>query len=534
MTATALVDMRRARRSRRIANIHWIDAIYNVYLAGLTGALATGILSEQIGDNMLSGHQLDTVRHHGPAACGLLVAVAIGIGLRSGSRGGPFGLEPAEARHALLAPISRASVLRGPAIKQARFMVFIAGIVGLVAGRLGAQRLPGGIPKWMLAGAGFGAFVGLTMICVAWFAGSIRLNRAIATLFAAAVVAWAVADLANSFIIAPTTWAGHLALWPLGVKLGSLGAIAVAAAFGAIGLRRLGEYSIEHLERRSGLVDQIRFAATMQDVRTFMLLRRQLSQEQHRSRPLIGPKRRTRRPINTVWRRDWCGYLRWPLARLVRVVSLAIIAGLAERGVWLGTTPLVVVAGVCLYLVGLDVLEPMAQETDHPDRRDQFPIETGRVYLGHLPAAFVMMFLVSAASAGVVIAINHDTLSIKLAAIIAATCTLSAVSAATTSVVSGAPEPNRRSDTMVPPEIAGMRVVMRNAWPFIVATLGALPLVFARRAFDRGRDPIAAMAVLTVVVVVVALFTASWVRFRDGAKAWFRESLEQAAQQGKR
>ena len=197
MTATALIEMRRARRSRRIANIHWIDAIYNVYLAGLIGALATGVLSEQIGDKLVSSAQLATVQSHGPAACGMLLAVAVAIGLRSGSRGGPFGLEPAEARHALLAPISRATVLRGPALKQARFLVFIGAITGLVAGRLGAQRLPGGIAKWMAAGAGFGATISLFMVAMAWFAGGIRLNRALATGLAGVVMAWAVADVAN-------------------------------------------------------------------------------------------------------------------------------------------------------------------------------------------------------------------------------------------------------------------------------------------------------------------------------------------------
>ncbi len=534
MTATALIEMRRARRSRRIANIHWIDAIYNVYLAGVIGALATGILSEQIGDTLLSNAQMATVRAHGPAACGLLLAVSAAIGLRSGSRGGPFGLEPAEARHALLAPISRASVLRGPALKQARFLVLIGGLTGLVAGRLGAQRLPGGILKWMVAGAGFGATTAIMMVAVAWFAGGMRLNRAVATGAAGVLVAWAVADIAGKFITAPTSFVGHVALWPLqwhnGVAIGLVATIAI----GAFGLSRLGQYSIENLERRSGLVDQIRFAATMQDVRTFMLLRRQLSQEQHRNRPLIGPRRRTRRPINTTWRRDWNGYLRWPLSRVVRIMAFGIIAALALRGVWLGTTPLVVVAGVALYLAGLDVLEPMAQETDHPDRRDQFPFDNGTIYLRHLPASFGLMFLICAVSAGVVYATNPSTLTIKLASVLAVTCTASAVSAATTSVVSGAPQTSRQSDQLIPPEIAGMRVLMRNVWPFLVATSGALPIVFARRAFDRGDDPITGMGVLIVVVGFVALFTASWVRFREGAKAWFHASLEQAAQQGKK
>ena len=57
-------------------------------------------------------------------------------------------------------------------------------------------------------------------------------------------------------------------------------------------------------------------------------------------------------------------------SRLVRLLLAAVVAGFALRGVWGGTTPLIVLAGLALWVAALDALEPMAQETDHPGRRD--------------------------------------------------------------------------------------------------------------------------------------------------------------------
>ena len=45
--------------------------------------------------------------------------------------------------------------------------------------------------------------------------------------------------------------------------------------------------ALEALARRSALVAQLRFAVTMQDLRTVVLLRRQLNQEQARRHPWL-------------------------------------------------------------------------------------------------------------------------------------------------------------------------------------------------------------------------------------------------------
>ncbi|MET0882200.1 MAG: hypothetical protein ABWZ14_11670, partial [Acidimicrobiales bacterium] len=119
--AAALADLRSARRRKRVADIHWIDALYQVYLAALVSLAAVLLLSSWIGGERLGPLRTAQVLHDGPDIVGVGVALAILIGLRSGARGGPLAIEPADARHVLLAPIDRALALRSPALHQLRF-----------------------------------------------------------------------------------------------------------------------------------------------------------------------------------------------------------------------------------------------------------------------------------------------------------------------------------------------------------------------------------------------------------------------------
>src|SRR3954466_15518881 len=103
----ALVAFRRARRRKRVADIHWIDALYQAYLTALLGGAAVLIGAGFVGDGFLSTSQLDRLTRDGPDWIGLVAAAVVAVGLRSGSRGGPVALERAEVRHVLLAPVDR-------------------------------------------------------------------------------------------------------------------------------------------------------------------------------------------------------------------------------------------------------------------------------------------------------------------------------------------------------------------------------------------------------------------------------------------
>jgi len=123
--ATVVEDLRGARRRHRVAAIHWIDALYQVYVTAL--ALAAGVLalSTVIGDERLDAAAVADLRADGPAVLGVVAALAVAVGLRSGSRGGPLAVEAAEVRHVLLAPVDRGRALRTPARRQLRFQRLI-------------------------------------------------------------------------------------------------------------------------------------------------------------------------------------------------------------------------------------------------------------------------------------------------------------------------------------------------------------------------------------------------------------------------
>ena len=70
-----------------------------------------------------------------------------------------------------------------------------------------------------------------------------------------------------------------------------------------------------------------------------------------------------------------------------------------------GTTPAIVGVGVALYLLGLDAVEPLSQEIDHPDHTDGVPRARGWLMAHHLAApavALVPFALIGAATVIVV------------------------------------------------------------------------------------------------------------------------------------
>jgi hypothetical protein len=524
----ALVEWRRFRRRKRLADIHWIDALYHAYLTALLGGAAVLIGAGFIGDGFLTPEQLDRFTANGPDWLGLVAAVVIAVGLRSGCRGGPTALERAEVRHVLLAPVDRTTAMRGPAVRQVRFLLFVAAVAGGIAGILAAHRLPEEDIAWAACGALFGATTIALGYGAALCASGLRLRSWIGSLLGFGLVAWAVADGANVAEGSPTVAVGHIALWPIDFNPLGLLAIVVATGLVVLGFSLVGNVSVEAAERRSTLVGQLRFAATLQDVRTVLVLRRQLAMELPRLKPWIrGRNRGTYR--FPVWTRGVRGLMRWPASRVARLVLLGGVAGLALRGAWAGTSPLIILAGIALFLAGLDAVEPLAQEIDHPTRRDAVPVDRGVIELRHIAIAVVTMLLVCIVGflAAVVAAPSSATVEIGLGCVVPAA--LGAVAGATVSVVAGAPSVSG-GDTwsLMPPEVAGMRLVYRTAWPPALAVIGTVPILIARTAARNGTPAAPAAAAAGVAMILLFVLICGWVRLRDNIHEWWRVQMDAA------
>jgi hypothetical protein len=393
--------MRRTRRRRYVGRIDVMEVIYRVYIGAIFAAIVLAALAGALNEASATPSAVESIATQAPAIVGLVVALALLAGLRSGARGGPLAIEAAEVQFALLAPIDRGTALRPKALAQARIAAIGGAIAGAVVGNFVFRRFPGSPVEWIAALAAFAALVPLAVLGAATLASGRRLRPHWATALGLVIVAWSVLDIAQGWRSSPATMLGGLATLPLqhgGVAaLTGLGA-AVALALLGTGLLGVGGLLLEAARRRAQLTAELRFSASVQDLRTVVLLRRQLASELPRRRPWLRlpVARGAARP---VWRRGWESFLRWPGARVVRVATLAIAAGAVTVAAWSQAPILFVVPGLLLYVASLDLIEPLAQESDHPTRRELLPLGTARLMRAHLAAPAVALGLVVALGA---------------------------------------------------------------------------------------------------------------------------------------
>ncbi|MGH7692639.1 MAG: hypothetical protein ACREOA_08030 [Candidatus Dormibacteria bacterium] len=477
----AVAALRRARLKHRVANLDFFDALYKAYLTAIVAGIAIVLLSGVTGDKAATKAQVVTVTQHGAAVLGLVIAAGVGIALRSAGKGGPLALEAADVRHVLLAPIDRRVALRGPALQQLRSGAAAGAGAGAVAGVVAWRVLPGAPVAWIFAGAVTGTLGAIGALGIGLAGSGWRIHRWVANLAALMIIAWSVADLVESTRTSPFTFLGELALWPLRVELAAFIGVALCVVLAVLGVTQVGGLSLEAAERRATLVGQLRFAATTRDMRAVMVLHRQLSQERPRVRPWLGVVRRPGQSLGlAVWKRDCQGFLRWPGRRIIRLLVLGGIAGVCMRLVWSGTTPLVVVAAIALWVAALDAVEPLAQEIDRTDRLSSFPHAEGWVQVRHLVLPCVLMVVVALVGVGAALAFGGqlDVVS-AVGGVTVVPAALAAVGGAGVSVVR---ETNLAGDIMTP-ELAGIKMLARELMPPAIAFIGLIPVLVAHRAF---------------------------------------------------
>ena len=530
-TIAALAELRQARRRKRIANIHWVDAMYQVYVVAILGLVALVLLSGAAGGTRLDAAGLADLLDRGPAVLGLLPALAVLAGLRSGSRGGPLALEQPDVRHVLMSAVPRAHALRTPAFRQLRSFVFVGIVVGGAAGLFARHRLGSNPVELVACGAGFGLATVLLGVGCALVGAGRRIPRWAATLVGLVFVAWSIADVSGNGPTAPATFLGRMPLWPLHFDPLAIIPAVVGVVLAVAGLAGIANLSIEHAERRTKLVGQLRFAVTLQDLRTVLVLRRQLAQELPREDPWVGTGTYRRAPRYLVFSRGVRSVLRFPASRLVRLLIVGVIAGFAARGVWDGTLPLIAVAGLALWVAGLDAIEPLAQETDHPTRAESFPCDIGELLVRHLVVPVIVMFGVSIVAGTVFVLAQPGLVSLRVAAIALIPMAVAGTAGAVVSALMGAPAASDEVSAMLPPEFAGMKNVIRAAWPPAIALLGAVPIIAAYAAVNAGNPPWAAELAAALGAVLVSVLVAVWVRFREDIHDWWKASMEDAKDQ---
>ncbi len=390
----ALRDMRRARRRHFVEQLDVMEVLYRVYVGVIFAGIAIALLAGAVSETPAGTSALAAIRDHGPAVLGLAVALGALVGARSGARGGPLAIEPAEVQYVLLAPVDRGSALRPAALRQLRTGAIGGAVVGAVFAAFAMQRLPGSPVEWIACLALFGALLPVCVLAAALLASGHRLGPLAAGGIGLALLAWSLADLLLGWNSSPATMLGDLATLPLQSGTpAALAAVGVAAilALVAAGLLGIGGVLLEAALNRAQLVAELRFSASVQDLRTVVLLRRQLASERPRRRPWLRVRQRRVAAPAAIRARAWQSFLRWPPARLVRVLVLAAAAGAVAALAWHVSVLLLVLPGLLLIVAALDLIDPLAQEADHPTRAELLPLPASDLFRRHVVAPAIAL-----------------------------------------------------------------------------------------------------------------------------------------------
>ncbi|MEZ5243470.1 MAG: hypothetical protein R2707_00110 [Acidimicrobiales bacterium] len=507
----ALDDLREHLGSRRRQETDPFDTLYRIYVSGLLGLFGFYLALGLVDDVAIDPTRIEWARTQGPLWVSLVAAVAIMIGVRSGANGGPLAIDDLELHHVLLSPIDRATALRTPTWRMLRAAAGIGALLGAAAGELASRRLPGDQMEWVAAGLLLGIGISLSGVGVAFLSAALPSLRRPLIALSVVPVAWAALDLWLGSATSPTTGFGDLAFWPLDPRPIAAVAIVITVAAAVGGWLVRSRLSIERAHHRSQLVAQIRFAFAQQDIRSLLLLRRQLAFETPRRRPWFrigeGGRIENRFPILV---RDARSYARWPLSRIIRVSGLAVIAGLAVAAMWHGTTALIAVGGVALYLAAIEVIEPLSQELDHPGMLELIPVAPGHIAVGHVAAAAIAMSVVWIGVASVA---TLATLDWQVGTAMA----IAALPGATAAVAAGALSIKRFDSPamVVPAEVEGPRTLYRLLWPPLLTTAGVLPVLMARRAVFLDEPWVQPTTTVACIVALVAAASVGWIRARD-------------------
>jgi hypothetical protein len=520
-----LHDLRRTRQHHRLGNLEWFEAAYRVYIVALFGGGSVLWISSSVGDQPVAMATATSVDRNGPAVLGLLAVLALLAGLRSGAQGGPLALESPDIAHVMLSPVDRWHALLRPAVQRVRSAAYAGVVGGAIVGQLAGRRMPGSTAAWAASGALYGLSLALLWVGAALVAHGARLPLWAATGTGIALTAWQLAAVVWH-VTGPANTLGSLALWGWRQHAVDLTGLVLGIALTAVGIARLRQTSLDALARRSSLVAQLRFAVTMQDLRTVVLLRRQLNQERTRNRPWVQLPRGHRG--HAIWRRGWHSLLRLPLTRLVRMATIAAAAGVLQGMVMRGTTPALAAAGLLLFLLGLEVAEPLSQEIDQPDRADSLPIERGELLVRHLaaPAVALVPFAAIATAAALLTACTGAG-AITTAAVVGLPMTLAGAAGAVVSIVRDAADPvkSESQTAMMLPEMAGLSMVLKVLIPLVVSVAGAAAILFVRQAERLGTNTVAAGARAATADLLIVTLVTVWVKQRDRATRWFRSFM---------
>jgi hypothetical protein len=213
-----------------------------------------------------------------------------------------------------------------------------------------------------------------------------------------------------------------------------------------------------------------------------------------------------------VFRRDLRSLARLPLVRVLRVLSFSSLAVGAGVAVWRGTTPLVLVMGLALWAAALDVIEPLAQEIDHPDRWAGYPVAPGDLLTRHLVGPGIVLAIVVCIPIGVLAALMEPGPVLQTGGALLLPACAAAVLGATASVTTAPFDPMSAQTLM--PETVGTQLIFRLAIPPAIAIIACLPILAAKDAATNDVSEFAAATQFLLPIGVMLGLVTIWLSRR--------------------
>lgn len=470
----ALADLGRARRRHFVEKMDLINAIYKAYIVGAALLIAGSFLVGFAQSVPLGSSNQRALVSYGPLYLGLIFALAIFLGLRSGSRGGPLALQGADVRMILLSGVSRSRFLRSRAISQARSLVGPAVLVGGLVGGVAHRALGVGTLKLVVEGALVALAAVLALFGSGYVSSGLRLNKWVATSVGGLFILWSAIGIYKTSYIFPASWIGRVFFSQSDIGLALLAGLGIVLLFGC-GIYFVSGLSLEMLDHRARLVGTLRFAATTRDIRTVILLRRQLSGERSRDgKSIVSSLSFGSSITGAVLKRSLESLARWPVERILRFIVLAIVAGISTRLMWSGSFLPLALAIVALFIAATDLLEPLSQLADRPEAVGGIGIPISKLESKLLVVPFVGMIIFVLLGTLSNIVFSNFALSVHLGLISAIPIAASSTAGA---AVAALRKQGSSGSAVLMPEVVAMTSVVVEIIPFVIIGSGFIGLI---------------------------------------------------------
>ena len=511
-----LRELSRARRSHFIEHHDLLTVIVKGYFAAIVAAIVLDIASNSSKFLTLSRGGVAFLVGHGGQWAGALVALALFVGVMSGTRGGPVAIHRGELRLLLLAPINREKFLSRKAIRALEHFAFVGIATGIAAGIAvhSIAQKSALLPVFSLAI--FGLILALAYGAGATGALGLHLNKVSGYLIGALLLGLEVVSIylslsSNPFAISGTVailWLVKSSSWPV--------VLFIWAALAAVGSQIAGRADAERVERHSELVSRLRFALSSRDVRSVILLSRALAEDGYRARSSsIRLWSLNSNPSSSGYLRSASNLAHWSPRRYLRLtLLLGASTWLIAKG-WAGAPALYLFAIPLVFAYGLEFSDTLAVIEEKPDLFANYAVDDGWLLTRVLVVPMVVSVAVSLLSAVIVAQVVGGIPILVLLSVSFSLAISSVIGGAVAAVRSGSPP---GIGSILSPETQAFGFFVELI-PIFVANAWLLPAVNSRIAFLAHRPPEADAMSGAFFSLVIPLAAWAWIRAHKVLKA---------------